>query len=192
MTQTNDRPQSPDDDEMLPEYDFSKLRQVGPRGKYAEAMRQGYSVTVHNADGTSTTQHFSQQTPMSNDKIWYGDRIEGDKVLGDKITGNKVQIGTVHGDAIAGNKIVYSHNLVQAAQDIKVLIAQLSSDYDTATQSGKMGLSSKVLEAVENNPTIKARVVNALKEAGSTALEEAIDHPVAKVLVAGAKGFLDA
>ncbi len=68
----------------------------------------------------------------------------------------------------------------------------MKTQWIATTQSGKMGLSSKVLEAVENNPTIKAQVVNALKEVGSNALEEAIEHPVAKVLVAGAKGFLDA
>jgi len=128
---------------------------------------------------------------MSNDRIWNGDRIGNDKVGGDKVMGNKMQAGIVQGDAIAGNKLVIYQNLAQAAQDIKALITQLSSNYDTSTQSGKMGLSAKVLEAVEANPTVKSRVINALKAAGSTALEEAIDHPVAKVLVAGVKGFID-
>jgi internalin A len=133
----------------------------------------------------------NQVSTMSNDKTWNGDRIEGDKFGGDKVMGNKMQAGIVQGDAIAGNKLVISQNLAQAAQDIKALITQLSSNYDTSTQSGKMGLSAKVLEAVEANPTVKSRVINALKAAGSTALEEAIDHPVAKVLVAGVKGFID-
>jgi hypothetical protein len=35
------------------------------------------------------------------------------------------------------------------------------------------------------------RALNALKEAGKTAFEEAIDHPVAKVLVAGLEGYLE-
>jgi len=53
MIQNDDR--SPElDDEMLPEYDLSKLgRDV--RGSHAKAMGQGYSITVHNDDGTSTT-----------------------------------------------------------------------------------------------------------------------------------------
>jgi internalin A len=42
--------------------------------------------------------------------------------MGDKVGGNKMQIGSVQGDAIAGNKIVHSQNLAQAAQDIKTLI----------------------------------------------------------------------
>nr|WP_278002567.1 COR domain-containing protein [Nodosilinea sp. FACHB-13] len=132
-----------------------------------------------------------QEQAMSNDKIWQGDRIDGDKVVGDKVAGNKMQIHTVEGDAIAGNKIVNTQNLAQAAQDIKALINQLSADYDTTTPSGKRKLSDRVLEALEGNTTIQSRALNALKQAGKTAFEEAIDHPVAKVLVAGLEGYLE-
>jgi internalin A len=48
-----------------------------------------------------------------------------------------------------------------------------------------------VIESVEQNPTLKSRTIKALKEAGKTAFEAAIDHPVAKVLVAGLEGFMD-
>jgi hypothetical protein len=58
MTQIQNSLPDPDDD-MLPEYNFSQLKQHGVRGKHAEAMRQGYSVTVHYEDGTSTT-HFDE------------------------------------------------------------------------------------------------------------------------------------
>ena len=39
------------DDDMLDEYDFSG----GVRGKYAKAMQAGYTVTIHQADGTTIT-----------------------------------------------------------------------------------------------------------------------------------------
>jgi hypothetical protein len=38
-------------DDMRPAYDFSK-RKGGVRGKYYKAMQQGYSITIHKADGT--------------------------------------------------------------------------------------------------------------------------------------------
>jgi hypothetical protein len=183
-----------DDDDMLPEYDFSQ----GIRGKHAHLVGQPYSVVIHNGDGTATVQQFDGKGTMTSEQhnVWHGDRVQGDKftgdkVMGDKVAGNKMQIGSVQGDAIAGNKIVHSQNLAQAAQDIKALINQLATDYNLETQSGKLGLSSKVLETVETNPTLKGRVVKALKEGGSKAFEEAIDHPVAKVIVAGVKGFID-
>lgn len=46
--------QEEDTDEMLPEYDFSK----GTRGKHYRAYQEGYSVTIHQPDGSSTVQYF--------------------------------------------------------------------------------------------------------------------------------------
>jgi hypothetical protein len=43
-----------DEDDLLPEYDFSK----GVRGKHHQAYRQGHSVTISHKDGTTTTQDF--------------------------------------------------------------------------------------------------------------------------------------
>jgi hypothetical protein len=47
---------TPSSDDMLPEYNFDGKK--GVRGKYAKAMRQGYSVRVLNKDGTVTVRHF--------------------------------------------------------------------------------------------------------------------------------------
>lgn len=42
------------DDEMLPEYDFIG----GVRGKHYKALREGYTVKINQADGTTLIQHF--------------------------------------------------------------------------------------------------------------------------------------
>jgi hypothetical protein len=47
----------PEDDEMLPEYDFASM-QGGVRGKYYNALRAGYTVKIHKADGTVEVHHF--------------------------------------------------------------------------------------------------------------------------------------
>ena len=39
-------------EEMRSEYDF----RGGVRGKHAKAMQAGYTITIHNADGTTTVQ----------------------------------------------------------------------------------------------------------------------------------------
>ncbi|MGB3613041.1 MAG: COR domain-containing protein, partial [Elainellaceae cyanobacterium] len=83
-------------------------------------------------------------------------------------------------------------DLTQAAKDIKALLVQLDQDYDSSTPTGQAMIAGKTVEAIQNNPTLKARVVNALKEGGTTALEEAIDHPAVKPVVAMVKGFIDA
>ncbi len=38
-------------DDMLPEYDFRGMK--GVRGKYHQAMREGYTITIHKKDGTN-------------------------------------------------------------------------------------------------------------------------------------------
>lgn len=43
-----------EDDDMLPEYDFTG----GVRGKHYKAMRKGYTVKIDQADGTTLVQHF--------------------------------------------------------------------------------------------------------------------------------------
>jgi len=49
----------------------------------------------------------------------------------------------------------------------------------------------KIGRAIAKNPTLKNRVVNAIKEGGVKALEVAIDHPAGKVISATIKGFTD-
>ncbi len=137
-----------DNDEMVPEYDFS----TGVRGKHAHLVGKPYSVTIEHSDGTATIQQFDGKNNMTSERqnVWTGDRVAGDKFTGDKVMGNKVQIGTVQGDAVAGNKIVNSQNLNQAAQDIKALLDQLTIDYpndDTYTQVGR------AIGTIQNNPT---------------------------------------
>lgn len=42
------------DDEMLPEYDFIG----GVRGKHYQAMREGYTAKINQADGTTLIRQF--------------------------------------------------------------------------------------------------------------------------------------
>ena len=44
-------------DDMLPEYDFTNMK-GGVRGKYANAYREGHTVEIRKADGTTSTQYF--------------------------------------------------------------------------------------------------------------------------------------
>ncbi len=54
MKNARTEPEDTNEEEMLPEYDFT----AGTRGKHSQAYRAGHTVTVHRADGSSTVQHF--------------------------------------------------------------------------------------------------------------------------------------
>ena len=57
MKKESDNQSAAGDDDMRPEYDFSRMA-GGQRGKYYRAYRKGHSVKIHRADGTTTIQHF--------------------------------------------------------------------------------------------------------------------------------------
>ena len=108
---------------------------------------------------------------MSNiNQYGFGDNIAGDKVMRDQI----------------GTQINNAQNLAQAAKDIKELLNQLSQEYSNTALVG-----AKAIEEIDRNPTLKARIINALKEAGSEALDKAVDHPAVSIVIAAAKGFMD-
>lgn len=47
-----------ENDDMRPEYDFTKMA-GGIRGKYYKAYRTGHTVKIHKTGGTTTVQHLS-------------------------------------------------------------------------------------------------------------------------------------
>lgn len=55
----------PDEDGMLPEYDFSGKTVV--RGKHAKTMHDGYTVTIHNEDGTTTVKRYGPMIRLDPD-----------------------------------------------------------------------------------------------------------------------------
>ena len=115
---------------------------------------------------------------MSNTINQYGkgDNIGGDKVLGDKINA----------------QINNSQDLAQATRDIKALFAELDQSHDKTTPAGQAMIYARTIEAIEGDPTVKQRLINAVKEGGAAAIEAAIEHPAIKPVVAAVKGYIDA
>ncbi|MEB3233730.1 MAG: hypothetical protein VKJ64_22165 [Leptolyngbyaceae bacterium] len=85
-----------------------------------------------------------------------------------------------------------NRTLAETAKEIQDLLVQLDQTYDHTSPIGRMEMVTEMMKSVDKNPTLKARVINALKEGGTTALEEAIEHPAVKPVVAALKGFMDA
>ncbi len=54
MNKDISEPVSTENNNMRPEYDFTG----GVRGKHHKALRWGYTVKVHQSDGTTRVQHF--------------------------------------------------------------------------------------------------------------------------------------
>ena len=68
MKKANNTPEDYDDG-MLPEYDFTGKKAV--RGKYYRSLQKGYTVQIHNEDGTVTIQHFGPTVTLEPDVAKY-------------------------------------------------------------------------------------------------------------------------
>lgn len=101
-----------------------------------------------------------------------------------------VNQGEVNTEKLAGTiNEAQSQNLVEAATEIQSLLEQLSATYSTTTSREKNIVVGEAVDRIENNPTLKAKVINALKAGGTEAFKEAIDHPLVNILVATIEGW---
>lgn len=87
------------------------------------------------------------------------------------------------GDTIHNYAPEQKQNLAEAAAEIKKLLEQLSQTYPTNTTTEKMIVAAKAVEAIENNRTLMERIFSALKAGGTSALEQALDHPAASFVI---------
>ena len=108
---------------------------------------------------------------------------------------NTYQKHSGSGDNVGRDKVTHNtynnQEIQQTSQEINVLLSTISQNYEPNTPAGQMMIGAKAIEIVDQDPTLKKRVIGALKSAGEEALEKMIEHPVAKVFIAGAKGFID-
>ena len=102
--------------------------------------------------------------------------------------------GVVQGDQIGvqHNYAAEKPDLAAAAREIQQLLEQLSQTYPTSTLPEQMTVATKAVETIESQPTLKTRIVGALKAGGTAALQTAIDHPAASVLLAAMAGWQNA
>ncbi|NEO26379.1 MAG: hypothetical protein F6K03_05630 [Kamptonema sp. SIO4C4] len=103
-----------------------------------------------------------------------GDQIAGDKVGRDKI---RTQINN-------------NPELAQTLEDFKALIEKFSEEYNPNTEKGQNLIQGEIVETLQQNPTLRKRIIAMLQAMGETTLDELIDHPAAKISIAGVKGFI--
>ncbi|TBR56686.1 hypothetical protein B4U84_28085 [Westiellopsis prolifica IICB1] len=101
----------------------------------------------------------------------YNERIEGNYIQGNYYEKGQPQ------------------SLAEAAAEIKLLLKQLEQTYPTTTTSQQMIVAAEAINRIESNPTLKKRVVNAVKEGGLAAFEKAIDNPAGAFIVGAIKGW---
>lgn len=100
----------------------------------------------------------------------------------------------IEGDYVQGNKYAAGEkqSLAEAAAEIQQLLKQLEETNPTTTETEKTIVAAKAADEIRNNPTLKARVIGALKSGGKEAFKEAVDNPLVNVLIAIIEGWQEA
>ncbi|MDZ8106334.1 MAG: pentapeptide repeat-containing protein [Nostoc sp. DedQUE12a] len=161
---------------------YSNVEQVGFMTNNSSGFSVGGSVggDINNVQGENNQQRVSNQTSSFN-------------LQNAQFGGGLVNADTVNAQQIGGNITNYNseqkQNLAQAAADIQQLLNQLSQSYPTATTSQRMTVVARAVDEIESNPTLKARVIGALKAGGTEAFKELIDHPLVNILLASIDGW---
>ncbi len=76
-----------------------------------------------------------------------------------------------------------SQNLTEAAAEIQRLLKQLDQSYKSDTTIGKMTIATEAIKRIESDPTVKERVLSALKAGGTQALAQLLNHPAASFVI---------
>ncbi|MBD2683435.1 MULTISPECIES: pentapeptide repeat-containing protein [Nostoc] len=164
---------------------YSNVEQVGFMSNNPGGFSVGGSVSgdINNVQGENNQQRVSNKTSNFNlQQAQFG--------------GGLVNADTVNAGQIGGNITNYNpeqkQNLAQAAAEIQQLLNQLSQSYPTATTLQRMTVVARAVDEIESNPTLKARVIGALKAGGTEAFKELIDHPLVNILLASIDGWQEA
>ncbi len=123
---------------------------------------------------------------------------ESGKIMtGDNInqTGNigvGVNKGDINTEKLAGTiNEAQQKNLADIAAEIQQLLKQLEETNPTLTETEKIILASKAADEIRTNPTLKARVIGALKSGGKEAFKEAVNNPLVNIMIAIIEGWLE-
>ena len=109
--------------------------------------------------------------------------------------------GLVDADKVDAHRIggdIYNYapeqrqNLADAAAEIQELLQQLEQSYPTSTPLEKQVVVTEALKRIESNPSLKKRVMGALKVGGIEAIKELVDHPLINIFLAAVDGWQEA
>ncbi|MCC5632522.1 pentapeptide repeat-containing protein [Nostoc sphaeroides CHAB 2801] len=164
---------------------YSNVEQVGFMTNNPGGFSVGGSVDgdINNVQGENNQQRVSNKSSSFN-------------LQNAQFAGGLVNADTVNAHQIGGNITNYSteqrQNLAEAAAEIQQLLNQLGQSYPTNTPLEKQIAVTEALKQIDSNPTLKARVIGALKAGGTEALKELVDHPLVNILLATLEGWQDA
>jgi hypothetical protein len=105
-----------------------------------------------------------------------------------QMSGGEIQDGARVGGIINESQ---PKSLAEVAKEIQELLDQLSQTYPTTKTTEKMAVVGKAIDIIEENPSFKSKIIKVLKAVGTESFKEAVDHPLANILMAGVEAWME-
>ena len=83
----------------------------------------------------------------------------------------------------------HDSNISEIAVEMQNLLEQFSASQAISSPTEKILVVQEAVHEIEENPSLKRKIANALKAGGSEALKEAIHHPLVNILMATIEGW---
>jgi small GTP-binding protein len=123
--------------------------------------------------------------PIINTQAYY--EQTGNFGIG-QMSGGEIKDNTKVGGIINESQ---QKSLAEVAKEIQDLLDQLSQTYPTTKTAEKIEVVGKAIDIIEENPSFKSKIIKVLKAVGTESFKEAIDHPLANILMAGVEAWTE-
>jgi predicted DNA-binding protein len=105
-----------------------------------------------------------------------------------QMSGGEIQDGAKVGGIINESQ---QKSLAEVAKEIQELLDKLSQTYPTTKTTEKMEVVGKAINFIEDYPSFKSTIIKVLKDVGAESFREAVDHPLANILMAGIEAWTE-
>jgi len=105
-----------------------------------------------------------------------------------QMSGGEIQDGAKVGGIINESQ---QKSLAEVAKEIQELLDQLSQTYPTTKTTEKMEVVGKVIDIIEENPSLKSKIIKVLKAVSKESFKEAVNHPLANIFIAGVEAWTE-
>ena len=79
--------------------------------------------------------------------------------------------------------------LIEIAAEIQKLLNHVSENYPTKTAHEKIVIAAKVVSKIEKNPTLRQKIISALRAGDISAIETMLAHPASAITLAALKSW---
>lgn len=105
-----------------------------------------------------------------------------------QMSGGEIQAGAKVGGIINESQ---QKSLAEVANEIQDLLEQLSQTNPTIKTTEKMEVVGKAIDIIEENPSLKSKVIRVLKAVGTESFKEAVNHSLANIFIAGVEAWTE-